>query len=74
MFAPSQADLIGINGNAYSILGTVSKGLKRAGNSKELIDQFMAEAMSGDYDNLLQTAMKYTSAEAGGFAEELAAS
>lgn len=50
--------LTGTDGNAFAILGKVKKALKSAGHNK-LADEFYAEATSGDYDHLLQTAMKY---------------
>ena len=50
--------LVGEDGNAYAILARVNKALKRAGLNAEA-KEFMAEATKGDYDHLLQTAMKY---------------
>ena len=54
--------LIGNDGNAFAIIGACSKALKRAGQADK-VQEFMDEAMSGDYDHLLQTAMKYCDAE-----------
>ena len=54
--------LIGEDGNAFSILGKVSKALKRNGYKKEA-DDFLKEATSGDYDHLLQTCNKYVHIE-----------
>ncbi len=51
--------LVGTDGNAFSILGTVSKAMRRAGLGKTEIDAFMKEAMSGDYNNLLATCMRW---------------
>jgi len=51
--------LVGQNGNAYAILGVVSKAMRKAQLSNNQIDEFMSEAMAGDYDHLLQTCMKY---------------
>jgi hypothetical protein len=51
--------LIGKDGNAFSILGKVSKALQRNGAGKEYIDKYRKEAMSGDYDNLLRVTMEY---------------
>lgn len=45
--------LVGEDGNAFSILARVSKALKKAGVSKEEISQFQKEAMSSDYNHLL---------------------
>jgi hypothetical protein len=54
--------LVGEDGNAFAILGAVSKALKRAGH-KDLVDEFMAEATSGDYNHLLATCMDYVEVE-----------
>ncbi len=51
--------LVGEDGNAWAILGRVSAALKRAGIGKEESDAFFAEATAGDYDHLLQTAMRW---------------
>lgn len=45
--------LVGEDGNAFSILARVSNALKKAGVSKEEISQFQKEAMSSDYNHLL---------------------
>lgn len=55
--------LEGPGGNAFVILGKVSKALKRAGYDQEFIDQYLEEAKSGDYDHLLQTTMRYVHLE-----------
>ena len=52
-------ELIGRDGNAFFILGGALRTAKKAGWSKEKIEQFMTEAKSGDYDHLLQTCMKW---------------
>lgn len=57
---PADVELEGLDSNAFSIIGAVARGLRRAGNDKEVVDAFTAEAMSGDYDHVLQTAMAYT--------------
>lgn len=54
--------LIGNDGNAFAILGAVQKALKDHGRS-DLVDEFLKEAMSGDYDHLLQTCCKYVEVE-----------
>jgi len=51
--------LTGEDGNAFAIMGTVAKALKKAGFSKEHIDKYYEESSSGDYDNLLRVATKY---------------
>ncbi len=47
------------DGNAFSILGRVSKEMRRAGVAEYEIDVFTEEAMGGDYNNLLQTCMRW---------------
>ncbi len=51
--------LVGSDGNAFAVLGKVKDAMKKAGVSPEEIKAFMSEAMSGDYDNLLVTCMKW---------------
>ena len=47
--------LHGPDGNAFVILGRVQRALRHAKVSENEIDTFLEEAMSGGYDNLLQT-------------------
>jgi hypothetical protein len=53
--------LVGTDGNAYAIMGNVQKALRRAGVSKEQIDLYLKESMSGDYDNVIATACRWVS-------------
>lgn len=55
--------LVGQDGNAFNILGLAKRDAKKAGWSKEKLDQFMKEAVSGNYDHLLQTCVKYFDVE-----------
>ncbi|KKN88423.1 hypothetical protein LCGC14_0249860 [marine sediment metagenome] len=55
--------LSGENGNAFSIMRRVTKAMRRADVSKEDIDKFQEESMSGDYDNLMQVCMKTVDVE-----------
>jgi len=48
--------LTGTDGNAYAILAKVSQALKGAGVDSA---EFMAEAMSGDYNALLRTCCRW---------------
>lgn len=54
-----EVELTDGDGNAMSIMGSVRRGLRRAGVAQSEIDTFTAEAMSGDYDNVLVTAMRW---------------
>ena len=47
------------DGNAFSILGRVQKALKRNGATKEDRAQYVAEATSGDYRNLLRVTAEW---------------
>jgi hypothetical protein len=51
--------LVGEDGNAFFIIGRVLNALKRAGVSQEECKAYQTEAMSGDYDNVLATTMKW---------------
>ena len=55
--------LVGRDGNAFMILGLCKRAMERAHLSQEEIDQFMKEAMSGDYNNLLATTMAWFNVE-----------
>lgn len=54
--------MIGEDGNAFAILGRVNKALKKAGRPEDG-KRFLEEAMHGDYNHLLRTAMKYVIVE-----------
>lgn len=54
-----EVQLTGIDVNAFVIIGTVRRRLREAGVSREEIQQFCDEAMSGDYDYLLRTCMRW---------------
>lgn len=55
--------LIGEDGNAYSILGKCYVAAKSAGYSQDKIEKILEEMKAGDYQHLLQTAMKYFNVE-----------
>ncbi len=55
--------LLGTDGNAFSIIGSCRKSAKRAGWNDEQLAAFVKEATSGDYDHVIQTAMKYFDVE-----------
>ena len=61
MAAPKKptVKLSGIDGNAFTIMGVVSKALRKAEFPKEHVDKYMEESMAGDYNNLLTVAHKY---------------
>ena len=51
--------LTGKDGNAFAIMGNVKNALRKVKAPDEDINAFMEEAMSGDYNHLLQTCMKW---------------
>ena len=51
--------LTGEDGNAYAILGRVSRALRQAHVPDAERQAFMAEATQGDYDQLLQTVLRW---------------
>ena len=51
--------LSGEDGNAFAILGRITRALHQAGLDHDEIDQYYAEATAGDYDHLLQTTMRW---------------
>ena len=50
--------LAGRDGNAFAILGACSNAMKRAGWTKEDQKRVMGDMRSGNYDHLLQVAMR----------------
>lgn len=54
-----ELDLVGVDGNAFAVMGAVTTALRRAGNSPAVIAAYREQAMSGDYDSLLATSMMY---------------
>lgn len=51
-------DLVGIDGNAFSVMAYVSRALKTEG-LKELVAEYQSKATSGDYNNLLAVSLDY---------------
>lgn len=56
-----EVELTGRDGNAFAIMGAVEKALRKGGISQDEISTYLKESMSGDYDNLLRTAMSWVS-------------
>lgn len=51
--------LTGRDGNAFAIMGACTRAMRRAGVPSEEVKKFTDECMSGDYDHLLATTMKW---------------
>ena len=54
--------LTGEDGNAFAILGKVTRAMKRGG-FPELVNEYTTKAMSGTYDDLLRVTMEYVTVE-----------
>ena len=54
-----EVQLSGNDGNAFAIMGAVKRALRNAGATSEEINKYISDSMSGDYDNLLRTAMEW---------------
>lgn len=55
--------LIGMDGNAFSIMGRVLNALRGADVSQSEIDEFIKQATESNYDNLLMTVAKWVNIE-----------
>lgn len=47
------------DGNAFAILGRVTKAMKRAGLTEDQIKEYKDDATTGDYNHLLVTTINY---------------
>lgn len=54
-----KVQLTGLDGNAFAVLGRCQTAARRAKVPETEIKTFLDEAMSGDYDHLLQTCMRW---------------
>lgn len=52
-------DLVGIDGNAFAIMGYVRNAMKETGFTKQEIESYTKDAMSSDYDHLLCVSVEY---------------
>lgn len=52
-------ELTGQNGHALAIAGICRRKAREYGCSKEALEELQNEMLSGDYNQVLQTAMKY---------------
>ena len=56
-------NILGVNGNAFNILGICTSEMRKHKLPKSEIDAFFKEATSGSYDDLLCTVMKWFNVE-----------
>jgi hypothetical protein len=55
-----QMNLVGLDGNAFSLMGNFSSNARRQGWTKQEIDVVIQECMKDDYDHLLRTLIEHT--------------
>ena len=56
-----EVQLSGEDGNAFFIIARVRSALRKSGISQSEIEAFTSEASGGNYDNVLQTCMRWVS-------------
>lgn len=52
-------DLSGPSGNAFVLLGMAKHAFRQDGVDQKVVDEFYADATSGDYEHLLDTILRY---------------
>lgn len=52
-------NLVGLDGNAFNLIGNFASKARRQGWTKIEIDYVLEQCMLGDYDNLLCVLMRY---------------
>lgn len=62
-FPNVNVQLVGQDGNAFSILARVSKALRHGGVSSDEIKKFFDEATASDYQHLLQVVLAWVSVD-----------
>ena len=55
-----QMNLVGLDGNAFSLMGAFSSNARRQGWTKQEIDTVINECMLGDYNNLISVLVAHT--------------
>lgn len=54
----SRYNLVGVDGNAFSVMGYVREAMRVEHKTRVEIDEYTKDAMSGDYDHLLAVSLK----------------
>lgn len=57
-----EVQLSGEDGNAFFIISRVSRALRHGGVDSDEVERFRTDAMSGNYDHVLQTVMAWVTA------------
>lgn len=53
-------NLVGLDGNAFALMGAFQRAARQQGYSKEQINAVLDECMSSNYDHLLNTLVENT--------------
>ena len=53
-------ELVGLDGNAFSVMGAFMRQAHKEGWTPEEIDKVIDKAKNSDYDNLIATIMEHT--------------
>ena len=59
MAARKKYTLVGVDCNAYSVIGYVRNAMRESGFSQQEISEYVKSATSGDYNNLLAVSCDY---------------
>lgn len=51
--------LVDCDGNAFAIMGTTRRALRRHGIDQAICDEYEKKAMASDYDHLMQMSIEY---------------
>ena len=62
-FPEITVSLVGSDGSALAVVGAVIRALRKAGVAPRAIDDYQAEALSGDYNHLLSVTMETVEVE-----------
>ena len=57
---PIKLNLVGLNGNAFSLMGAFQQAARKQSRTPAEIKAVLDDCMSGDYDHLLQILVKHT--------------
>jgi hypothetical protein len=57
---PIKLNLVGLDGNAYSLMGAFRRAARKQGRTPEEIKAVLDDCMSANYDHLLQTLVLHT--------------
>jgi hypothetical protein len=52
---PIKLELVGLDGNAFSLMGAFQRAARKQGRTKDEIDAVLKDSMSGDYSHLICT-------------------